>query len=237
MTNAAASDAIQVFEKHDTALSRFVRARLLAYRGELVQAIDGFQSALQAASAPDPDLLLHRARLLAKANRFPEAIADLRSALQLFPPYAFFVKSEKVLDRIIASGHWQPRRKAKLAVLASSTTALLTPVLRAAGFRCGLQLETYEGVYGNYQQEILDPQSGLYRFRPDLVVLLLNSEISACRRRAACGTRRSSLPACAISGRFSSTETRVTSCRSVSTCLRQARGEVWRMRSPKAGDE
>jgi FkbH-like protein len=172
---AADADAIRKLAECDNALSRFVRARLLAYRGDSARAIDGFQSALQAAAAPDADVLLHRARLLARENRFAEAIADLRSALQLSPPYAFFVKSEKLLDRVIASGDWQPRRKAKLALLASSTTSLLTPVLRAAGFRCGLQLATYESVYGNYQQEILDPQSGLYQFRPDLVVILLNS--------------------------------------------------------------
>ena len=170
----ALADAMQALEKQDNASSRFVRARVLAYRGETSRAIDGFQSTLQAASAPDADVLLHRARLLARESRFPEAIADLRLALQLFPPYAFFVKSEKLLDRIVASGHWQPRRTAKLAILASSTTSLLAPVLRAAGFRCRLQLEIYEGVYGNYQQEILDPRSGLYRFKPDLAVILLN---------------------------------------------------------------
>jgi FkbH-like protein len=171
---AALADAMRMLEKHDTALSRFVRARVLAYRGESARAIDAFQAALQAASAPDADVLLHRARLLARENRFPEAIADLRLALQLFPAYAFFVKCERLLDRIVASGQWQPRRTAKLAIIASSTTALLAPVLRAAGFRCGLKLDVYEGVYGNYRQEILDPQSGLYRFRPDLTIILLN---------------------------------------------------------------
>jgi FkbH-like protein len=171
---AAAASAMHALEKHDNALSRFVRARVLAYRGESARAIDAFQSALQATSVPDADVLLHRARLLARESRFPEAIADLRLALQLFPPYAFFVKCEKLLDRIMASGCWQPRRTAKLAVLASSTTSLLTPLLRAAGFRCGLKLDIYEGVYGNYQQEILDPQSGLYQFQPDFVVILLN---------------------------------------------------------------
>jgi FkbH-like protein len=171
---AALAGAMQTLEEHDTALSRFVRARVRAYRGESERAIDGFQAALQAASVPDADVLLHRARLLARENRFLEAIADLRQAMQLFPPYAFFVKSEKLLDRIVASGQWQPRRTAKVALLASSTTSLLAPVLRAAGFRCGLKLEIYEGVYGNYQQEILDAGSGLYRFRPDLAVILLN---------------------------------------------------------------
>ncbi|MFZ1936112.1 MAG: HAD-IIIC family phosphatase [Thermoguttaceae bacterium] len=171
---ATLADAMRMLEKHDTAMSRFVRARVLAYRGESARAIDAFQSALRAASVPDADVLLHRARLLARENRFPEAIADLRLALQLFPAYHFFVKCEKLLDRIVASGQWQPRRTAKLAILASSTTALLAPVLRAAGFRRGLKLDVYEGVYGNYRQEILDPQSGFYQFRPDLTVILLN---------------------------------------------------------------
>ncbi len=171
---ARLADAMRMLERNDTALSRFIRARVLAYRGESARAIDAFQAALQAAAAPQSDVLLHRARLLAREDRFPEAIADLRLALQLFPAYAFFVKCEKLLDRIIASGDWRPRRTAKLAILASSTTSLLAPVLRAAGFRCGLKFEIYEGIYGNYRQEILDPQSGLYQFRPDLTVILLN---------------------------------------------------------------
>jgi FkbH-like protein len=122
----------------------------------------------------DADSFLHRARALARENRFSEAIADMQSALQRFPHYTFFIKSEKLLDRLMASDAWQPRRTAKLAILASSTTSLLAPVLRAVGFRRGVKFEIYEGVYGNYQQEILDPHSGLHRFRPDIVVVLLN---------------------------------------------------------------
>jgi FkbH-like protein len=171
---SALEDAVRAMEDCDNVLARFVRARVLAYRGESARAIDAFQAVIQALAVPDADVLLHRARLLAREKRFPEALADLRLALQLFPPYAFFVKCEKLLDRLMASGHWQPRREAKLAILASSTTSLLAPVLRAAGFRCGLKLEIYEGVYGNYRQEILDPQSGLYRFQPDVAVILLN---------------------------------------------------------------
>jgi FkbH-like protein len=172
---ARTEEAVHALEQEEGALPRFVRARLLAYRGDATGAIDGFHSALQAMPSPDADVLLHRARLLTREDRLAEAAADLRSALQLFPAYGFFVKCEKLLDRIVASGCWQPRRKSRLAILGSSTTSLLAPVLRAAGFRCGLQLETYEGVYGNYQQEILDPNSGLYAFRPDLAVMLVNS--------------------------------------------------------------
>ncbi len=170
----AKADAIRRLGEQPDGLSRFVRARILALCGDAEGAIDGFGEAARTSLCADPELLLHRARLLAREKRFAEAVDDLQSALNLFPPYGFFVKGEKVFDRVLASGQWKPRRTAKLAVLSSSTTALLAPVLRAAGFRRGLHLDIYEGTYGNYQQEILDPTSGLYQFRPDLVVILLN---------------------------------------------------------------
>jgi FkbH-like protein len=122
----------------------------------------------------DADSLSAEARALAREERFSEAVAAMRRALESYPSYAFFVKSEKLLSRLLSSGHWKPRRKARLALLSSSTTALLAPVLRASGFRRGLDLEIYEGVYGNYRQEILDTQSQLHRFKPDLAVVLLN---------------------------------------------------------------
>jgi FkbH-like protein len=120
------------------------------------------------------DSLLAETRALAREERYAEAVAAFRRALESYPSYSFFVKSEKLLERLMASGQWRPRRKARLALLSSGTTALLSPVLRASGFRRGLELEIYQGVYGNYRQEILDPQSQLHRFKPDLAVLLLN---------------------------------------------------------------
>jgi len=170
------NDCLTVLQRQGqkNSLARFVRARLLADAGEADAAIDALQQTLQAIPAPDPWVLLHRVRLLTRRGRFAEAVTDLQLALQQFPEYSFFVKSEKVLDRIIASGAWRPRRKAKVAVLGSATTALLVPVLRASGFRNGLHLEFYEGLYGNYSQEILDPDSGLYRFQPDITLLIVN---------------------------------------------------------------
>ena len=170
----ARADAMRKLGQQTDGLSRFVRARLLALRGDAAAAVEALGEAARTPLALDPELLLHRARLLVRQERFAEATDDLQAALSRFPPYSFFVKSEKVFERVLASGQWRPRRTARLAVLSSSTTSLLAPVLRAAGFRRGLQLEIYEGAYGNYQQEVLDPNSGLYEFYPDLVVILVN---------------------------------------------------------------
>ena len=158
----------------DAPLARFVAARLLIDDGRSDAAVESLGRVLHGLPKPDPYVLLRRGRTLTALGRVAEAACDLQQALSLFPPYAFFLKCERLLDKIVTSGAWQARRTVRAALLSSSTTALLAPVLRAAAFRCGVRLETYEGLYGNYQQEILNPESGLHRFRPEFVFLALN---------------------------------------------------------------
>jgi FkbH-like protein len=150
------------------------RARMLAEHGDCTAAIAALDSAIGAMATADEHVLLQRARLLAREKRNAEAIADLRSALQRYPTYPFFLRCEKLVERLRHSPAWKPRQRVKLACLGSSTTALLDPVIQAVGFRNDLDVEVYQGVYGNYCQEILDPESGLYAFKPDAVVLLVN---------------------------------------------------------------
>ena len=61
------------------------------------------------------------------------------------------------------------------AVLRSFTVEPIVPILRASAFTRGIDLETYTGEFNAYAQEILDPESGLYRFRPDAVVLAVQT--------------------------------------------------------------
>ena len=158
-----------------TPTARYLQSRILAASGQAEAALAALTEAIDASSpVTDPNVLLQRARILAKGERYGDAANDLRLALALHPSYPFFARCERLLDRIVASGQWASRRTARLAVLASSTTAMLVPVLRAAAFRCGIALDVYEGLHGNYVQEILDPNSGLYRFAPDLVLVLVN---------------------------------------------------------------
>jgi FkbH-like protein len=66
------------------------------------------------------------------------------------------------------------RRRLRVAVIGSHTTAHLTRVLPVAMARHAVAVETYETPYGQYEQEILDPASSLYAFAPDLVLLLID---------------------------------------------------------------
>ncbi|WP_342150033.1 HAD-IIIC family phosphatase [Methylorubrum sp. SB2] len=63
----------------------------------------------------------------------------------------------------------------RLAVLGSSTVSHLLPAIRVAGLRRGLRIYLYEGPYGGYRQEILDPASGLHAFAPDDILLLFDA--------------------------------------------------------------
>ena len=63
----------------------------------------------------------------------------------------------------------------RLAVLGSSTMSHLMPGIRIGALRRGIHVDTYEGAYGMYRQELADPAAGLSDFKPDVVLLALDS--------------------------------------------------------------
>ncbi|WP_072391080.1 HAD-IIIC family phosphatase [Hyphomicrobium sp. CS1GBMeth3] len=63
----------------------------------------------------------------------------------------------------------------RLAVLGGSTVDHLLPGLRVGALRRGLHLTTHVGDYGQYVQELNDPDSALYAFRPTAILLSLDA--------------------------------------------------------------
>jgi FkbH-like protein len=66
-------------------------------------------------------------------------------------------------------------KPARLAVLGSATLTHLLSAIRVAGLRRGLWVETYENDFGQYQQELADPDSELHAFKPTAVLLSLDA--------------------------------------------------------------
>ncbi|MBS0642770.1 MAG: HAD family hydrolase [Proteobacteria bacterium] len=66
-------------------------------------------------------------------------------------------------------------KKVRLAVLGSSTLTHLLPAIRVAGLRRGIWVETYENDYGQYLQELSDPDSALHAFKPTAILLALDA--------------------------------------------------------------
>jgi FkbH-like protein len=68
-----------------------------------------------------------------------------------------------------------PDAPVRVALLGSSTLTHLQAAIRVAGLRRNLWVETYENQYGQYWQELIDPSSPLYRFKPNAVLLALDA--------------------------------------------------------------
>jgi len=65
--------------------------------------------------------------------------------------------------------------KFKLAILRSFTVDPIVPLLRAEALSYGIDVSVHVGDFNAYAQEILDRNSGLYRFEPDAVALAVRA--------------------------------------------------------------
>ena len=106
---------------------------------------------------------------------FAAALSALRSALASQPDYLAQTAGARLATKLLADPLVRETlQPVRLAILGSSTTTQLPPLLTLHGLAAGLALEIYEAPFGAYRQEILDPQSALYAFKPEAVLLFVN---------------------------------------------------------------
>src|SRR6266700_1023722 len=129
--------------------------------GAIAMAGDGSISNLRS----DVDGLLAQGRWNAAGLR----IRDLWRK-ESTPATAAFVVSryEKLREKV-------PLLPFRVAVLRSFTVEPIVPLLRASAFCAGIDLSVQVGDFNAYAQEILDPQSALYQFAPNFVILAVQS--------------------------------------------------------------
>ena len=63
------------------------------------------------------------------------------------------------------------RRRCRIALLSSTTIDFLAPILQAQCFSAGIDADIYVGPFNQIEQEIRDPESGMARFRPDVIAI------------------------------------------------------------------
>lgn len=78
----------------------------------------------------------------------------------------------RLLAEWSAAGFWVDD-PVKVAVIGSYTTENIVSALRCAWCMEGHLINVYEAPFGAYQQEILDPNSGLYMHQSDIVLIAL----------------------------------------------------------------
>lgn len=90
--------------------------------------------------------------------------------------WSAYQSAARKLDRIPVESVPEPLR-ARVAVLGSFTLDPFLSVLRVEGARAGLWIDAYLAPYGQYLTELLDPTSGLYRFRPHVTFLAIDGDV------------------------------------------------------------
>src|SRR5262249_37000294 len=114
-----------------------------------------FQAALEAG-----DLVgaTRSGRSLLSKNPFSAAASFIRHAVDKSPP-----------ERL-------PLTSVRVALLSSFSIEFIHDALIALGFLDGLRVELYQAGFGQFRQDILNRNSGLYTFAPDAVVLALEGK-------------------------------------------------------------
>ena len=80
--------------------------------------------------------------------------------------YQTLLSESRRLDATAAS------RTVRLALLSDAATQRFVPILRALFARRGVNAEIYEGPFDAIELEVYDRDSGLYRFQPQVIVVL-----------------------------------------------------------------
>ena len=148
----------------------YLKATFYSSVGRDAEAADAWTAFFERVPSRDPFLMAHRARALARSGQWPAAAAQLRQALEMRPPYVFHARAQRLIDEA-ASRAPAALRSARIAILGSSTTSLLVPILRSLCFRDGIQATFHEGDFGAFRQEILERGGPLDAFRPTIVFI------------------------------------------------------------------
>jgi FkbH-like protein len=135
---------------------------------ELTAAVERFAAAGEN-DRPAFRALLERMKLAKDAETFQELRAALRATLT--PTLDF--TSVQSLSRLYKALPPLTRGQShiKLAILGGFTTHQLRDLIDLYLFAAGVSAEIFETDFGVFRQEILDPSSGLYEFKPNVVYL------------------------------------------------------------------
>ena len=109
----------------------------------------------------------------------PTLLTALRGLSQAALTFTQLGKLDRAVLRALEEQQSDPAAASlphlRLAILGSATISHLAPGIRVAALRRGLLVAVYEGDYGLYRPELMDPTSALHAFKPDVLLLALDA--------------------------------------------------------------
>jgi len=114
------------------------------------------------------------ARNLIREGRVQDAWAPLQQAAKAAEARQTLVGVGQLLKE--ASRTEQPPARAvrRVALVGTGTLSFWAEALKPALYGAGVWAEVFAGEFGQYQQEIVDPESGMAKFRPDVIVIAVD---------------------------------------------------------------
>lgn len=119
-------------------------------------------------------ICLKLARCFLSNECYSEAAFWAVSVFDSGEDFTSWLAAADILKKINRSATVQAKRSIKLAVLNSYTTDQFVLLLSFVLARFGIAVELYTCDYGQYRQELLNPQSEVYKFNPDFIVLAVH---------------------------------------------------------------
>lgn len=164
---------------------------------------------------PTPDELKAEVDRLIAAGQPRHALAALGAFWRgnMRPAAAAYVLSrfDKIRDAV-------PVRTCRVAILRSFTVEPAVNLLRAAAAVAGIDLIVHVGGFNSYAQELLEAESSLYHFAPDVVILAVQSGDIAPDLWSDFSTRNEEQVASAIARVSGELRSCVEACRGRSAC-------------------
>ncbi len=163
-------------------------ARALVKEGRSQEAIEAFLDCFR--SSPSANVCVELATCYERIGDSESASRWAGQIVNLTDDYSAWQRASGIFQRCRKLHGSTNESALRVAVLGSYTTAQFVHLLPLALVRPAPASEIYESPYAQIDQEILDPGSGLYQFRPDVVVIVLHEggaqlpEFSALHRDA-----------------------------------------------------
>jgi FkbH-like protein len=146
-------------------------------QGEHDLALSLYLDAASASETPSAELCLKIARSHERLDRHADAWGWLARVVDASDAFRAWSAASSMLARLRSHGAPPATRSCRVALSGSYTTDQLAAMLPLAALRLGVDLDVQTGLYGQYQQDLLDPSSFLHATQPDQVVLAVHEGV------------------------------------------------------------
>lgn len=150
------------------------RDEILGKDGKITQPSEELLAAASAVEIPPASICLKLARHYERSGNHAEARRWAFAVVDAGDDFTSWQGASTLLRRRATEPGPAIRRTVRLALVGSTTTTQFVPMLWLAAGRLGIAIEIYESRYGQYRQDILDPNSEMHKFSPDFVLLAVH---------------------------------------------------------------